>query len=330
MTVEEDSTVFTSTGIALGRPLVDVHHHVVPPEYPEALARLGFDPSALPSWKPGESLRIMDRLGIGRAVLSLSSPGVWFGDPEDARRLARTCNEYLAGLRKEHPDRFGGLAVLPLPDLEGARQELEHALDSLGLDGVILFSNVEGRYVGDPDLDALMADLHERKATVLLHPNDLPDTDDNAPLYPWAEYPIDLARAWSRLVYHGILVRFPGIRWILTHAGGVVPFMAERLGKVHYLKNEKPRWGRIILDLARKRDGGLELAKAVNYDTVGAANPVTLAALRRVVGPDDIRFGSNFPFDSERNVEASLRFLAGTEGTPLPGSVPDETESVER
>jgi predicted TIM-barrel fold metal-dependent hydrolase len=144
------------------------------------------------------------------------------------------------------------------------------------------------------------------------------------------EYPIDLARAWSRLVYQGILVRFPGIRWILTYAGGVVPFMAERLGKVHYLKNEKARWGRIILDLARKRDGGLELAKAVSYDTVGAANPATLAALRRLVPPDSIVFGSNLPFDSEQSVEASLRFLEGNGRTSLLRSTSGEPESAER
>jgi hypothetical protein len=198
-----------------------------------------------------------------------------------------------------------------LPDLEGSREELTYALDSLGLDGVILFSNVGGTHVGDPELDTLMADLHDRNATVLLHPNDLPDEDPNAPLYPWAEYPLDLARAWSLMVYREILVRFHGIRWVLAHAGGAVPYMADRLGKVHYLKNEKPRWGRILLDLARNRDGGLELAKAVEYDTVGAANPITLAGLQRLAGRSRIRFGSNFPWNSAEIVEDACRFLRG-------------------
>jgi hypothetical protein len=208
------------------------------------------------------------------------------------------------------------LAILPFPDLEGSRRELAHALDRLHLDGVMLFSNVAGRYVGDPEFDELMADLHERKASVLLHPNDLPAEDPNVPLYPWAEYPIDLARAWSRMVYREILLRFHGIRWVLAQAGGVVPFMAERVGKVHYLKNEKPRWGRILLDLARNRDGGLELSKGVEYDSVGAANPVTLAGLLRLAGPGGIRFGSNFPWSSTESVEAACRFLRGKEGQP--------------
>ena len=165
--------------------------------------------------------------------------------------------------------------------------------------------------MGDPEFDTLMDELHERKATVLLHPNDLPEDDPNAPLYPRAELPIDLARAWSRMVYREIPGRFPGIRWVLADAGGVVPFLADRLGKVHYLKNLKPRWGRILLDLVRNRDGGLELAKSVEYDTVGAANPVTFAGLQSLAGPDRIRFGSNFPWASSDGVEDACRFLQG-------------------
>ena len=115
MMTKEDSTVFEPQRIAFGDPLVDIHHHVIPPDYLDALARSGMDTSAFPSWAPEESLQVMDRLGIGRAMLSLSSPGVWFGDDSKARSLARACNEYVAGLRKERPSRFGGLAVLPLP-----------------------------------------------------------------------------------------------------------------------------------------------------------------------------------------------------------------------
>jgi hypothetical protein len=92
--------------------------------------------------------------------------------------------------------------------------------------------------------------------------------------------------------------------------------MADRLGKVHYLKNEKPRWGRILLDLARNRDGGLELARDVAYDTVGAGNPVTLAGLRRLATPGRILFGSNFPWNSEESVEHACRFLRGAGGEP--------------
>ncbi|MGD2123386.1 MAG: amidohydrolase family protein [Gemmatimonadota bacterium] len=294
--------------------ILDVHHHMVPPAYLEALASAGLDGKALRKWTPERSLQMMDRFGVKKALLSLSSPGVWLGNDGEARTLARACNEYGASLARKYPGRFGVLAALPFPDLEGAVTEVVYALDTLKVDGVILFSNVQGDYVGDPEFDPLMATLEERRALVLLHPNSVPEDAENAALYPWAEYPIDLARAWARMALHDTLVRYPGIRWILGHAGGVVPFMANRLGKAHYAKVKGLRWGRILKDLILKRNGGLELAKGVMYDTVGATNSVSYVALRELVGPGQIRFGSNFPWESEAGVEASIGFLSGWGG----------------
>jgi predicted TIM-barrel fold metal-dependent hydrolase len=287
---------------------------MVPPVYLAAVKDAGLDTGGFPAWSPQRSLEMMDRLGIQKASLSISSPGVWFGDDEKARGLARACNEYAASIVQSYPERFEALAVLPFPDTDGSIRELAYATDNLGTAGVVLYSNVQGRYVGDPEFDFLMGELHRRHTRILLHPNTVPEVDLNAPLYPWAEYPIDLARAYARMVYRDILVRYPGIRWILSHAGGVVPFHAERLGKAHYAKDGGLRWGRILRDLALKRHGGLDLAKGLYYDTVGAANPVTLSSLRSLVSPDRILFGSNFPWDSEESVESSIRYLAGATG----------------
>jgi predicted TIM-barrel fold metal-dependent hydrolase len=287
---------------------------MVPAFYLETLAKGGRDTKGLPEWTPKSSLQMMDRVGTGKALLSISPPGVWLGNDAEARALARSCNKYGASLAGDHEDRFGVLAALPFPDLEGAIAETAHALDTLRLDGVILFSNIDGKYVGDPEFDPLMAALDERKARVLLHPNSVPDHEGNAALYSWAEYPIDVARAWARMVLNDTLVRHPNIRWILGYGGGVVPFMAERLGKAHYAKLKGLRWGRILKDLFRRRHGGLELAKRVAYDTVGAANPVTCAALQQLVSPGQIRFGSNFPWESEESVEASIAILSHREG----------------
>jgi predicted TIM-barrel fold metal-dependent hydrolase len=277
--------------------LLDVHHHLVPPAYLDALRAAGRDTAGFPAWSPERSLAMMDRLGIGRALLSLSSPGVWLGDGAGARTLARACNEHAAEVVRRHPDRFGALAALPFPDVDGAAEEIAYALDTLRLDGVILLSSVDGRYVGDPEHDAILVELDRRGAVVLLHPGDLPADHEDAPLDAWIEYPIDVARAFVRLVLHDALSRYPGIRWVLAHAGGVVPFVADRLGKAHYVRGAKPRWGRILKDLLLKRNGGLDLARGVSYDTVGAASPATSAALRRLVPPEQIRYGSNFPFD---------------------------------
>jgi len=295
--------------------LIDVHHHLIPPGYREALEAAGLETSHVPPWSPELSLRKMDGMGVRKAVLSLSSPGVWLGDGSDAPALARSVNEYASWVVRAHPGRFGALASLPLPDVEGALEELDYALGTLGMEGVILLSNVEGTYVGDPEWDPIMAELHRRKAVVLLHPNHVPAGHEYEPLYPEAEYPIDLTRAWARMVYRDTLVKYDRIRWILACAGGAVPFMAERLGKAHYAKDGGLRWGRILKDLALKRHGGLKLAEDVLYDTVGAENPVTYAALRQLAGSDGIRFGSDLPWGSEAAAAASLRLLHQEEGS---------------
>ena len=291
------------------KPLVDFHHHMVPPDFLTALEKAGLAADRLPSWSPEDSLRMMDGLGIEKAILSLTPPGVWLGDRIEARRLSRACNRYGASLTRESSGRFGALAALPFPDVVAATEELVYALDGLHLDGVMLLSNVVGKYVGDPEYDSLMKELDDRGALVLLHPNVVPQADENAPLYGWTEYPIDVARAYARLVHNDTLVRFPQIRWVLAHAGGVVPFLADRIGRAHYANGHKLRWGRIIKDMTAKRNGGLELAKGLSYDTVGAANSAALAALRRLIEPQQLCFGSNFPWDSEEVIEESLGFM---------------------
>src|SRR5262245_48069275 len=128
---------------------IDVHHHILPAEYVSALAGIGITGGGgvpFPSWSADAALGLMDRHGIQAAITSISSPGVHFGDAAAARDLARRCNEISARLVGDHPTRFGGFATLPLPDVEGALRELEHALDILRLDGVVtLASNAAGR-----------------------------------------------------------------------------------------------------------------------------------------------------------------------------------------
>src|SRR5262245_35783117 len=121
---------------------IDVHHHVFPALYIDALKRIGVKLEgggmAFPNWGLEAAIETMDRSGIRAAVVSFGSPGVWFGDAGAARELARLCNEYLAGLIKDHPTRFGAFACLPLPDVQGAVAEAAFALDILKCDGVNL------------------------------------------------------------------------------------------------------------------------------------------------------------------------------------------------
>lgn len=295
------------TSIEAGRAAqrVDVHHHMIPAGYREVLAGAGACSVSLPDWTPSASLNWMAEHGVGRAILSLPSPGVWFGDATEARFLARRYNEFASELMKEYPEHFGALATLPFPDLDGCREEVAYALGQLDLSGVLLFTNVDGRYVGDPEFDPLMADLDDRGAQVLLHPNHLAEASGDAEIHPWVEYPLDITRAYARLVYNDVLVRFPRIRWVLAHAGGGVPFLAGRIGRAHYAKpgggpmGGGLRWGRIIKDLALQRNTGLDLASNVSYEMAGFDDPVVRAALEELVDSDRILFGSDYPFELE-------------------------------
>src|SRR5262249_10502975 len=129
---------------------IDVHHHVLPPQFLADLARRGAQWTggpAVPDWSVPMALETMDRCGIATAIAS-TVPQVPWGAPAAAARWARHCNEFLAGVIGDPPQRFGGFASLPLPDTEAACRELAHAYDVLGLDGVILMASYGVQYLG--------------------------------------------------------------------------------------------------------------------------------------------------------------------------------------
>src|SRR5437764_15229355 len=173
----------------------------------------------------------MDHHAIATAITSISEPGIYFGDVTFARDMARRCNEFSAQLIHEYPQRFGAFAILPLPDIEAALRELEYALDTLKLDGVVLLSSVDGRYPGDPLFDELFTELNRRKAVVFLHPT-VPaiNRELHLNLPPFlVEFVFDTTRAVVNLMYSGTLERCPDMPVILAHAGGTVPYVALRI-----------------------------------------------------------------------------------------------------
>ncbi len=212
---------------------IDVHYHIIPKPYVETLEGEGITGSAwvdFPKWTPEKAIRHLNRFGIETAVTSLSTPGVWFGDKGLARRLSRLCNDFQAQMESDHPGRFGAFAFLPLPDVDGALAELEHALDHLGHDGVALLSDVDGRYLGDPAYEELFAELDRRSAVVFIHPHTDPRRKPRYEfLFPLLEWPVHTTRAVMDLLYSGRLARYPNIRYILAHGGGAVPYLAHRM-----------------------------------------------------------------------------------------------------
>lgn len=270
---------------------IDVHHHVVPPAFREAMARHGITHVAgtpLPAWTPQASLDVMDVNAIRTALLSLSAPGVYFGDVPEAKSLARACNEYSARVVSDHPGRFGMFAVLPTPFAEHACAEAIYALDTLKADGVVLLGSTEGVFLGDPKLDELMAELDRRKAIVFVHPNLHPTTDQIGLKIPEfiMEFLCDTTRAALNLILSGRAEKYPSIRWILSHAGGFLPYIAWRASLANGLK----QYDGLI------KDGILTHIRRFYYDTALSPSPYSMQTLKALVEPSHILFGSDFPF----------------------------------
>ena len=140
---------------------IDTHHHILPDFFwretnsPHAPVG-GLAPL---QWSKEAMISFMDEAGIDVAVMSVSTPGVHIGDSQRARSLARRCNELAAELVHERPDRFASFACIPLPDIDASLEELSYALDVLGLDGLVLFTNSNGVYLGDTSLEPVFEEL---------------------------------------------------------------------------------------------------------------------------------------------------------------------------
>lgn len=322
---------------------VDVHHHAVPREYADALGRLGVTKGLgvrLPRWDAGSSLRVMDAHGIAAAVLSISAPGVYFpevdGALEVAEQLAHRTNEICAAVIADHPGRFGAFATLPLPDVDAALEELAHALDELGLDGVVLLSNYDGYYLGDPRFDRLFAELDRRQTVVFVHPQSPPAAPGSHLNLPEAMLDVcfDTTRTAFSLIVNGTTKRHPNVRFVLAHAGGAVPYLAARVGitasMLEDLKGAAPvvadGLGRIFsishrlaermpeqLDyyLRFKRnvlpEGPDHFLRRFYYDTALAASPHAFASLLTVADTSHILFGTDYVFATEAAVPTTIR-----------------------
>ena len=222
-----------------------------------------------------------------QAVLSLSTPGVWFGDPVAARQTARQVNEYAADLSRSYPGRFGLFAVVPLPDTEGSLREIEYAFDVLNADGIGVLTSYGDKWLGDTAYMPVFEELNRRKAVVFVHPTTplccrtlLPDV---APLV--SEVTQDTTRAVTNLLFTGTFSRFSGIRFIFTHAGGHVPMVYGRM--LQY----GPK------NIAEKAPNGVEYElKRLFYDIAGTAFRPAISALTSLVPTTQILLGSDNPY----------------------------------
>ena len=271
---------------------IDVHHHPSPPSYLAARDRRNRSSAfKQDQWSPARSLEDMDRAGVSTAVLSLPHPAnIWPEERNEAARLAREWNEYMASLARDHPGRFGVFAALPVLDIDASLAEAVYALDVLGAYGIGLMTNIGTRWLGDPHYAPLFAELNRRGALVYTHPvaptccqNLIPGLGDAT-----IEYGTDTTRAIARVIFSGSAVRCPKIRFIFSHAGGTMPFLAERLIRA-------PSLGPPEL-AACVPNGVLHELQKFHYDTAQASHRYAMASTREVVPVSQLLFGTDFPY----------------------------------
>lgn len=273
------------------RDRIDVHQHIVPPAYAAWLAGRGLRDAGgreIPAWSAEAAIELMDAHEIRTGILSVSTPGVHLEpslrrDPI-ARAKAREVNEYAARVATNHPERFGFFATLTLPDVDGALEELAYAFDTLGASGVVLLASTHGEYLGAADHEPLFAELARRNAVVFVHPGEIqgPRVDGIPPFA--ADFLLDTTRAAFRLVANGVVRRHPAIRFILSHAGGFVPYASHRLAVAITAETQRPPF-EILDDLA-----------SFYFDTALSGSPAALPSLLAFAKPGHVLFGSDWPY----------------------------------
>ncbi|MFZ4286452.1 amidohydrolase family protein [Variovorax sp. HJSM1_2] len=296
-----------------GRPLaqtlgtkgtrIDFHHHFFSPAWIKLVERqhlkqpvLGFE--QFKSWTVAKDLEAMERGGVEKAFLSVTQPGVWFGNPLESRQAARELNEFAARMKGDHPGRYGHFAVLPLPDVEGSLREIEYVFDVLKADGVGLLSSYDDKWLGDPSFAPVWAELNRRKAVVYTHataPNCCAWNFQPGILPTFVELGSDLARAMVSLIQSGTAKATPDIRYIWSHGGGSI--WAQR-----FLVGETAE------SLARVAppDSRLHHFRRFYYDTAAAADAVHMGILKMIVPTSQIVFGSDFPWVEPAKIAEGL------------------------
>lgn len=281
---------------------IDTHHHLVPPDYRNALQKAGIDEAggrALPDWRVEGSLQAMAELDVATAILSVSTPGTTFlPKAADAAALARDLNDYSADLVASQPDGFGFFATIPMPHIDESVAEVVRALDELKADGVVLLANNAGTYLGQDGQDDLFAALDARSAVVFVHPADLP-----GPVVPGvmpfaADFLLDTTCAAYLLVRNAIRTKYPNIRFILSHAGGFVPYASHRMAVA------------IMSDTGRSPADSLDEFASFYFDTALSSSAAALPTLLAFAEPGHITFGSDWPFAP---IAAGKLFAAGLE-----------------
>lgn len=302
---------------------VDVHQHFLPDFYCAALAKAGLTlldgGMPIPAWSAEAALQVMDRQKIDTAILSLSSPSTHFLPLAEKPKLCRQINEAGRALMRANPQRFGFFASLPLPDVGAALAEIAFAFDTLGVDGIVLETNINGTYLGSKTFAPIFEELNRRSAVLFLHPTS-PACFDQLSLgrpAPLLEFPLDTTRTIVDLLYSRTLQLNPNIKVIVPHGGAALPALVARIAAFANVPFINPR--------PASEDEVFATLERLYYDVALSAHPIALAGLRRIAPIAQILFGSDWPFTPEFGVARNIHQL-----TDLAQLTPDEAKAIAR
>jgi len=283
--------------------LVDFHAHFLTDRYlAEARAAGITNPDGMPGWPTWSAdahLALMAESGIAKAFLSISSPGVHFGDTRAARLLAGHVNDEASRIQQSDPERFGFFAALPLPDVGAAVVEAVRAIDELGAAGVSMLTHHNGLYLGDPALEPLWDALNSRATVVHVHPTSPPGWErlPDRPR-PMLEFLFETARSFIDLLLAEVPKRHSRVRFVAAHCGGALPLVIERAERFSqaFLTGGEPL-------------GLREQLARIWFDTAGTPLPDQLPSLVSVVGEGRILYGSDYCFTPPPAVAGQLASL---------------------
>ena len=286
---------------------IDVHHHIVPPTWFDALKKAKLDNPPMSSWTPQRSIEDMDKAGIATSITSPTTPQVGFLAAPDAARIARESNEYAKKLMADHPGRFGVFAMLPMPYIDESLKEIAYVLDTLNVDGIGMMTSYGDKWLGYPQFAPVFEELNRRKATVYTHPtsanccvNLVRGLSDAT-----VELGADTTRTIANLIFSGAAQNYADINFIFSHGGGVLTAVAERL-EIQMVTTPpcKDMFTRETVDGQLRR---------FYYDTAQVSNAVTIGALAKLVSVSQIVFGTDYPYrtGAEHVKGLAVNFNAG-------------------
>lgn len=311
---------------AMAQGVIDVHSHIITPEFLSALeseGRLMDEGFPLPKYDVEAHLKWMDEAGVQTSVLTLTAPqplpcrevGDYYQGEDPKAEVStilptrdglgdgsviRQCNEAAARLKQEHPGRFLFCAALPLPDVDAAIREAVYALDTLKADGIKLATNVEGQYLGAPELDTLFSVLNERRAVVILHPHRPEPVNrqvmQQTPL-AMQEYLSETTRAVANMISRNVLARYSNIKVVVPHCGAYLPLAIPRMKSLTPVMQKNKMVGEIDYDA--------NLA-ALYYDLAGAHSPEVIRMMLTITTPDHLLYGSDYPYVAPQVLTAGL------------------------